>query len=457
MEQKLKRDQVKISFFLIGIIGLHFLWNGSAYISQMYRLSKFVTPEQVDIISLRYNYLFQAFGILVYTFLLWRFPKFASRKLIYTSAILIGTASVCLMLFAENPDIIIFSGIIMNFLFGLSSAYQFTLLSVIPKNRCARTFAFAYAFGTLGTYIISILDGGRFLTSQYVVIVYMALIIGNIIFYLLFKPVKPIIQKEKNINIQPSKKNIIILIVCLFIMSIINSVASEYKATVVLSGTINLALVRSFYAVGFILAGIVSDKSRESGALLCIISLIFNFLVIFLFREPSLVFIAYSLSYFVLAFYTVFRVVVFVDIAQQEQRLLPLAGLGLCIARIGEAASTYINYEMHMSGLLKIVITSALLSLLIILFIRFYAKTYIPVPALLKDEETRYCEFELKYGLSARERDVFRMVLKGHTNSEISFLLFISESTVKFHIKNILKKTQSTCRAEIINQFYKWR
>jgi DNA-binding NarL/FixJ family response regulator len=42
--------------------------------------------------------------------------------------------------------------------------------------------------------------------------------------------------------------------------------------------------------------------------------------------------------------------------------------------------------------------------------------------------------------LSERERDVFRLMAEGMSNSEIGQELFISETTVKTHVTHILQK-----------------
>jgi len=57
-----------------------------------------------------------------------------------------------------------------------------------------------------------------------------------------------------------------------------------------------------------------------------------------------------------------------------------------------------------------------------------------------------------RYTLSKREMDVLRLMLDNHPNAAIAKLLFIAESTVCEHIKNIYRKTQSTRRSELIGK-----
>lgn len=63
--------------------------------------------------------------------------------------------------------------------------------------------------------------------------------------------------------------------------------------------------------------------------------------------------------------------------------------------------------------------------------------------------------FSTQFTFSNREKEVFRLIIGGHSNAEIAGDLFISENTVKFHIKNILKKTQCSNRTELIALFKK--
>jgi len=51
-------------------------------------------------------------------------------------------------------------------------------------------------------------------------------------------------------------------------------------------------------------------------------------------------------------------------------------------------------------------------------------------------------EAEVKEGLSEREIEILKLLVRGNTNKEIAEALFITENTVKVHMKNILGKLQ---------------
>jgi DNA-binding NarL/FixJ family response regulator len=61
-------------------------------------------------------------------------------------------------------------------------------------------------------------------------------------------------------------------------------------------------------------------------------------------------------------------------------------------------------------------------------------------------EEERSLLFER---LSPREIEIARLIAQGKSNREIAELLYISESTVKNHISNILRKLELKDRVDI--------
>ncbi len=58
-------------------------------------------------------------------------------------------------------------------------------------------------------------------------------------------------------------------------------------------------------------------------------------------------------------------------------------------------------------------------------------------------------------GLTARENEILRHVVAGHTYREIARALVISEKTVSAHISNLLRKTSTTNRAELSQKYHR--
>jgi DNA-binding CsgD family transcriptional regulator len=55
--------------------------------------------------------------------------------------------------------------------------------------------------------------------------------------------------------------------------------------------------------------------------------------------------------------------------------------------------------------------------------------------------------------LTARELEVMRLLARGHTNVAIANELVVREGTVKYHVKNILRKLGATSRADAVSRY----
>jgi len=150
--------------------------------------------------------------------------------------------------------------------------------------------------------------------------------------------------------------------------------------------------------------------------------------------------VVWILGYVFFGFFSVYRVVVFSDIAAQKPSLLYLAAFGLTAGRIGDALGTYGGILLSGKTIPLLSVTSSLFIIVVLLFFTVYNKIYVPV-VIENDMERRFEQFCGDYALTTREREVLSLVIEGQSNIEISGALFVSESTVKFHVGNILKKS----------------
>jgi DNA-binding CsgD family transcriptional regulator len=78
---------------------------------------------------------------------------------------------------------------------------------------------------------------------------------------------------------------------------------------------------------------------------------------------------------------------------------------------------------------------------------RHYFQTYEPE----QDEVEVTDEFFRDHDLSAREQELARLLIDGHTNFDIGEKLFISVNTVKSHIKSIYKKLEVKNRIQLMH------
>lgn len=73
------------------------------------------------------------------------------------------------------------------------------------------------------------------------------------------------------------------------------------------------------------------------------------------------------------------------------------------------------------------------------------------VEGIIEKHKVDFEKARKDFTLSARETEVLQLVCKGLANKEIAERLFISEYTVKDHIKKIMNKMKATTRSEIIS------
>ena len=92
-----------------------------------------------------------------------------------------------------------------------------------------------------------------------------------------------------------------------------------------------------------------------------------------------------------------------------------------------------------------------------ILFLQYFIKTY-NADSLADRSQKDINELNSylnQAGISAREKEIVTLIMKGYSNQKISNILFISLSTVKSHVRNIFQKLNVESRFEIISRINK--
>ena len=335
----------------------------------------------------------------------------------------------------------------MNLLHGVVAGWYLTQLSAfVPQQYRGRVFGFGYAVGSVGSWVLSLPFQGQFLRMEGIIPVYLILIV--LTWFINLKATAEPSQTENEISSEPlDNKGRMLLFLVIILMTITKTLGFYFPAADI-SKVINLEFSRAFYAAGLAIAGIISDKNRRYGAICCVAALVFSFISYVLHGQVEYTLVVWILGYIFFGFFSVYRVMVFSDIAAQKPSLLYLAAFGLISGRIGDSLGTYGGMLLSEKTIPLLAVTSGLFIVVILLFFTVYNKIYAPV-IKGNDMERRLEQFSREYTLTTREKEVLRLVVGGQSNMEISSALYLSESTVKFHVGNILKKSGCTNRTTL--------
>ena len=460
------------NLFCFILIFLCFSLTSAGWISCNYHLLSLTSPEPADFVSMIAGYALQAAGIGL-------FAAFRTRIRL-TPALFSGLLALYLLFLipaflSTYPIASIVFGLLSNLLCGcIAEVYLRALARRAEKGRRGLVFGGAYAASTIAVWLLSLIGKHSFLASEKVLIVYIliAAATGALVYFYnkpqtdgaSSSPQSGIAPKSDSVPVPnaggpnavsfPFRKLLFLSAAIIVLFSLVKNIGFSFPTADIVSG-VNMELSRIFYGSGLLIAGIINDKSRRTGAICTLSALILPFISLALSGHPVPGMIFWALDYFFFGFFSVFRVLFFADLAE-DTALFHLAALGLLFGRAGDVLGTLVNILLSNHLIVLILTASGLFILSVFLFFQLYLRIYTPAAAPKPSEQESFEQFILSYELSARESEVLRLVLAEKTNAEIAEALFVSESTVKFHIHNILKKTGSRNRSEL-KAFYKSR
>lgn len=455
-----KKRLIPLNFLLTTtIIALSFLWTSCGYLTWLYHLLELTTSNNADFLSEIIGYLFQALGILLIALLSksicpWIFDK--SRGIFFFIAF--SVIDFIAIIIASNAGTLacaVVVGYIMNLLHGVIAAYYLHILAEsLPQNRRALSFGLGYGLASFASWGISKLGSANLLTTSYAFVIYGVLIVLVIVLFLLRGRYEQTLGTPSVVPAKIPASLIAVAAIAIILLTIARGIGFYFPMADV-SGGISLEFSRAFYAIGLISAGILCDRKRSYGAIASIVALSFPFIMLALSADPTPSIVFWILGYIFYGFLNVYRIVLFSDIAAADSHFIYLASFGLLFGRVGDAAGSYLGILLGAKRVALVSTTAAIFAIATVLFFVLYNRLYMNVTVKETNADEYFIRFAQSYGISLREQEVLRLLLAKQSNGEISANLFISENTVKFHMRNMLKKTGCSNRNEIIALYSK--
>lgn len=451
----------------IGIIAICFLYVGSAYMSQSYRLMDFYDERTVDIISSVFNYLMQAIGILIFSLGLVKRPEIFGKRKTFIVLLVTGAFFMIASQLSDSGLIVQLAGYIFNLHIGVYFGYYLTMLAQnISPNKSGLSFGIAYGIASIGTFLMSLVRGGTFVESKEIAAIYILLAGLTMVLVFHAKDITyPLSRKsgDKAENASEEQRlskmdyinnigvNHIIIIIAL--ITIISVMSSGLYYSLPVASNVNWLLIRAFYAIGLIVCGLIMDKSRLIGSICTIASLAYPLIFVALIGDGVNSTVALAFSYIFRGFITIYYVTVFTDLGYNDQRLLPLAAIGLMISRAVEAVVSLVLLLVPVPEVAQLIGSAICFLPLLAIFVIDMSKRFAPAPVTPEKKFALYAE---KYDLTSREMEILKCLTEGLSDSEIADKFYISKNTVRFHVSNLLKKTESTSRVDAVRSLDKF-
>lgn len=352
----------------------------------------------------------------------------------------------------------------MNICIGFAQGYYLLCLAgCVEKGRRGTVFGSAYAASTLASWLISSIGGG--VLASGLACLGVCAVLAAMCIALVLVMQKPL--DTASIDFQAQKKSpspkqsesalpggiLALACVTIVLVSLVKNAGFSFPAED-LSGVVNLELSRLFYGIGLLVAGIVADRERSYVMLLCAVSLVVPFLMLALSGAGASGIIIWAIGYLLFGFFTVFRILLFADFAAQDGRLW-ISAAGLLFGRIGDVLGTIICLSLGGSPITLVLVTTVLFAISAWLLFMLYKRIFV-LGAEEGSQTNTLGEFSADYGLSVREREILPLLVEGKTYAEIADELYVTESTVKFHSRNIREKTGCSTRIEVADLYCKF-
>ena len=427
------------------ILALGFFWCSSVYLTQEQYLAKYASVNFVNIVELLFGSLSMALGILTFGLL---YKKNKSIKKIYIIFMILSIVSMISFFATDNVYLMSICMCLTCFLgtAGFGAGYHFSLLGGnVPKEYRGRVFAIGYALGSLGTYLLILLPES-FYSSIQSLLLYIPILLINL--FLIIKD-KNLIQVSEEKSTLSFKKYFIRISIIVLAMSLLSALSTDTIALYTINVSGGYGSTRLYYCLGLLVAGFLVDKKNNLFEVLTIVSFIFSLLSIVLLKENYSINLIAGLSYTFVAFFVLFRTMMFVNLIDNKKNMVWASAFGLMYSRIIEGLLVLFEDKLIEHYTLLIVVITISLSLVIVLYFLLYFQN----KKMTENDAVK--NISIKYKLGIQEEKVLNLLIQGLSNQEMADELYVSVNTIRNHVANIYKKTNMKKKELIEKCFYK--
>ena len=437
------------------IIALSFFLSSEFYIAWVYHLMTYIVGVPADTISMTIAYLHQAAGIGLFYWISKKAP-FRITKRLYAGMLAVLAVSAIPSVFGTTLAGVVAAGFVLNLMIGGIAGFYLFLLSINSEpGMRGRIFGFGYGIATFLNWGYSAVSQG--LHPNMKILIDCLICAGIILLLQLDKTLTYSANDDNRMRSRQLSKDKLFLLsaMTVFCFSVVKNLGFDFSTSDLMNG-VSMEVSRLFYGIGLVIAGVLSDRNRKFSMIFTASALITPFIMLSLKDEKLPLTIFWCLDYLFYGFFAVFRIVVFSDYADERKNAGALL-FGLLIGRIGDAAGTGIHALLPNNQILMLVVTTCFFFTTVYFMAMLYRQKYESAASRPQSEEEIFNRFSMEHDFSMREKEVLKLILEERSNSEIAETLFISENTVKFHVRNIINKAGCKNRKELIAKYYSQR
>ncbi len=431
------------------IIFLSFFLTSTGYLAWLRCLLSLMPEGTPELLAMGLGYFFQSLGLALFAYISLKEPSKATKKSFYFCLLTYISCAILSILISSRLLMVLF-GAITNIICGTIAGFYLYLLGNASPSQQARIFGIGYAIATIASWLFSLIE--QVLPQSPIFPICLMVVLTIMLCFSIRCQQLTSYDSTTRPDIATIKNELIIASVIVFLSSIVNHIGFSFPSSDIKNG-INLELLRLFYALGLLIAGHVNDRNRKHGAILAFGALILPFVNLSLKNETVNASALWSLGYLSSGFFSVYRIILFMDIARKYNAPY-LVVFGLLFGRLGESLGATLCYVLSNNVIILICLAAILYAITTSFFFRLYQTQFTPVEEPHKDEENRFEKFTEQYELSPREKEILTLLLEKETTPSIAEKLFVTESTVKFHIHNLLHKTHCKNRKELSALFH---